>query len=158
MQIPIGREDQYRGLVDLIDEVGLVWTDDDDSLGKEFTKIEIPADMREQVKEYREKMIEGLAEVDEHLMEKYVHGEPITPAELKAAVRKGTISMKLFPILCGASFKNKGVQPLLDAVIDYLAVAARHPADAGHQSRDARRSRSARRPTTRRSRRWRSRS
>src|SRR5438132_10672858 len=65
-------------------------------------------------------MIEGLAEVDEHLMEKYVHGEPITPAELKAAVRKGTISMKLFPILCGASFKNKGVQPLLDAVIDYL--------------------------------------
>ncbi len=120
LQIPIGREDQYRGLVDLIDEVGLVWTDDDDSLGKEFTKIEIPEDLREQVKEYREKMIEGLAEVDEHLMEKYVHGEPITPAELKAAVRKGTISMKLFPILCGASFKNKGVQPLLDAVIDYL--------------------------------------
>jgi elongation factor G len=120
VQIPIGREDQYRGLVDLIDEIGLVWTDDDDSLGKEYTKIEIPADMREQVKEYREKMIEGLAEVDEHLMEKYVHGEPITPAELKAAVRKGTISMKLFPILCGASFKNKGVQPLLDAVIDYL--------------------------------------
>src|SRR5947199_367866 len=120
VQIPIGREDQYRGLVDLIDEVGLVWTDDDDSLGKEFTKIEVPADMREQVKEYREKMIEGLAEVDEHLMEKYVHGEPITPAELKAAVRKGTISMKLFPVLCGASFKNKGVQPLLDAVIDYL--------------------------------------
>ncbi|PYN31788.1 MAG: elongation factor G [Candidatus Rokuibacteriota bacterium] len=120
VQIPIGREDQYRGLVDLIDEVGLVWTDDDDSLGKEFTKIEIPAEMKEQVKEYREKMIEGLAEVDEHLMEKYVHGEPITPAELKAAVRKGTISMKLFPVLCGASFKNKGVQPLLDAVIDYL--------------------------------------
>jgi elongation factor G len=120
VQIPIGREDQYRGLVDLIDQVGLVWTDDDDSLGKEYTKIEIPADMREQVKEYREKMIEGLAEVDEHLMEKYVHGEPISPAELKAAVRKGTISMKLFPILCGASFKNKGVQPLLDAVIDYL--------------------------------------
>jgi elongation factor G len=120
VQIPIGREDQYRGLVDLIDEVGLVWDDADDSLGKEFTKIEVPADMREQVKAYREKMIEGLAEVDEHLMEKYVHGEPITPAELKAAVRKGTISMKLFPILCGASFKNKGVQPLLDAVIDYL--------------------------------------
>jgi elongation factor G len=120
LQIPIGREDQYRGLVDLIDEVGLVWTDDDDSLGKEYTKIEIPAEMKEQVKEYREKMIEGLAEVDEHLMEKYVHGKPITPAELKAAVRKGTISMKLFPILCGASFKNKGVQPLLDAVIDYL--------------------------------------
>ncbi len=120
LQIPIGREDQYRGLVDLIEQVGLVWNDDDDTLGKEYTQIEIPSDMREQVKEYREKMIEGLAEVDEHLMEKYVHGEPITPAELKAAVRKGTISMKLFPVLCGASFKNKGVQPLLDAVIDYL--------------------------------------
>ena len=120
LQIPIGREDQYRGLVDLIDQVGLVWNDDDDTLGKEYMQIEIPSDMREQVKEYREKMIEGLAEVDEHLMEKYVHGEPITPAELKAAVRKGTISMKLFPVLCGASFKNKGVQALLDAVIDYL--------------------------------------
>jgi len=120
LQIPIGREDQYRGLVDLIDQVGLVWNDDDDTLGKEYTQIEIPPDMREQVKEYREKMIEGLAEVDEHLMEKYVHGESITPAELKAAVRKGTISMKLFPVLCGASFKNKGVQALLDAVIDYL--------------------------------------
>jgi len=120
LQIPIGREDQYTGLVDLIDQVGYVWDDGDDSLGKEYTKIEIPADLREQVKEYREKMIEGLAEVDEALMEKYVHGEPITAVELKAAVRKGTISMKLFPILCGASFKNKGVQALLDAVIDYL--------------------------------------
>src|SRR4029453_3168694 len=131
LQIPIGREDQYRGLVDLIDEIGLVWTDDDDSLGKEYTKIAVPADMQEQVKEYREKMIEGLAEVDEHLMEKYVHGEPITPAELKAAVRKGTISMKLFPVLCGASFKNKGVQALLDSVIDYLPSPLDIPAVQG---------------------------
>ena len=120
IQIPIGREDQYRGLVDLINQIGLVWNDDDDTLGKEYTQIEIPADMVDEVKEYREKMIEGLAEVDEHLMEKYVHGGAITPAELMAAVRKGTISMKLFPVLCGASFKNKGVQPLLDAVIDCL--------------------------------------
>src|SRR2546425_9618535 len=76
--------------------------------------------MAEQVKEYREKMIEGLAEVDDHLMEKYVHGEPISVEELKAAARKGTIAMTLFPVICGASFKNKGVQHLLDAVIDYL--------------------------------------
>jgi elongation factor G len=131
LQIPIGREDQYRGLVDLIDEIGLVWDDDDDSLGKEYTKIAVPADLQEQVKEYREKMIEGLAEVDEHLMEKYVHGEPITPAELKAAVRKGTITMKLFPVLCGASFKNKGVQALLDAVIDYLPSPLDIPAVQG---------------------------
>jgi elongation factor G len=119
IQIPIGREDQYTGLVDLIDQVGLVWLDDE-TLGKEFTKIDVPADMRDVVKEYREKMIEGLAEVDDHLMEKYVGGEPISPEELKAAVRRGTIQMNLFPVLCGASFKNKGVQPLLEAVIDYL--------------------------------------
>src|SRR5256886_1378786 len=76
--------------------------------------------MAEQVKEYREKMIEGLAEVDDHLMEKYVHGDTIGVEELKAAARKGTIAMTLFPVICGASFKNKGVQALLDAVIDYL--------------------------------------
>jgi len=120
IQIPIGKEDQFVGLVDLIDEVGLVWSEEDESLGKEYTKVAIPPDMREQVREYREKMIEGLAEVDEHLMEKYVHSEPISPDELKAAVRKGTTVMKLFPVLCGASFKNKGVQPLLDGVLDYL--------------------------------------
>ena len=120
IQIPIGREDGFRGLVDLIDEVALAWDDGDDTLGKEFTRKEIPADLREQVKEYRDKMIEGLAEVDEHLMEKYVHGEAISADQLKAAVRKGTIGMTLFPVICGASFKNKGVQALLDAVVDYL--------------------------------------
>src|SRR5262249_56212825 len=76
--------------------------------------------MAESVKEYGEKMIEGLAEVDDHLMEKYVGGQSISVDELKAAIRKGTIAMKLFPVICGASFKNKGVQALLDAVIDYL--------------------------------------
>jgi len=120
VQIPIGREDQYKGLIDLITEKALVWDENDETLGKEYQQIETPADLREQVKEYREKMIEGLAEVDEHLMEKYVHGEAITADELKAAVRKGTIAMTLFPVLCGASFKNKGVQALLDAVIDFL--------------------------------------
>ena len=120
VQVPLGREDGYRGLVDLVDQVALVWDENDETLGKEFKKVEIPADLRDHVKEYREKMIEALAEVDEHLMEKYVHSEPISPEQLKAAVRKGTIALKLFPVLCGASFKNKGVQPLLDAVIDYL--------------------------------------
>jgi hypothetical protein len=119
----------------LIDEVGLVWTDDDDSLGKEYTKIEIPADMKEQVKEYREKMIEGLAEVDEHLMEKYVHGEPITPAELKAAVRKGTISMKLFR--SSAALPSRTRRAAAAGRGHRLSsVAARHSADAGHQPRD----------------------
>jgi elongation factor G len=120
IQLPIGREDQYLGLVDLIEQVGYVWDENDETLGKEFKKVAVPADMAEQVKEYREKMIEGLAEVDDHLMEKYVGGEAITPAELKTAVRKGTVAMSVFPVICGASFKNKGVQALLDAVIDYL--------------------------------------
>src|SRR5207245_2142720 len=120
IQIPSGREDQYRGLVDLIDQVALVWQEDDETLGKEYTKAPVPADLAALVHEYREKMIEGLAEVDEHLMEKYVASAPVSAAELKAAVRKGTIAMRLFPVICGASFKNKGVQPLLDAVIDYL--------------------------------------
>jgi elongation factor G len=120
IQIPIGREDQYRGLVDLIDQVGLVWQEDDETLGKEYRQVPIPADLTELVHAYRDKMIEGLAEVDEHLMEKYVASQPVSAAELRAAVRKGTIAMKVFPVICGASFKNKGVQPLLDAVIDYL--------------------------------------
>ena len=120
LHIPIGREDQYRGLVDLIDQTALVWDENDETLGKEFKKVAVPADLDDTVKEYREKMIEALAEVDDHLMEKYVGGETITPAELKAAVRKGTIAMTVFPVLCGSAFKNKGVQALLDAVIDYL--------------------------------------
>jgi len=120
IQIPIGREDQYRGLVDLIDQVALVWQEDDETLGKEYKQVPIPADLTDLVREYREKLIEGLAEVDEHLMEKYVANEPVGAGELRAAVRKGTIAMRVFPVICGASFKNKGVQPLLDAVIDCL--------------------------------------
>jgi elongation factor G len=119
IQLPIGREDQFRGVVNLIDQIAYVWSDDE-SLGQKFTTEAIPADMAEQVKEYREKMLEGLAEVDDHLMEKYLGGEKISPEEIRAAVRAGTISMKIFPVICGASFKNKGVQPMLDAVVDYL--------------------------------------
>jgi elongation factor G len=131
IQVPLGCEDQYKGLVDLVDEVALVWDESDESLGKEFKKTPVPADMVDLVKEYREKMIEGLAEVDEHLMAKYVGGEPITGEELRAAVRKGTIAMTLFPVLCGASFKNKGVQALLEAVIDYLPSPLDIPAMQG---------------------------
>jgi len=131
VQIPIGREDEYIGLIDLINEKALVWDENDETLGKEYKQVAIPADLRDQVKEYREKMIEGLAEVDEHLMEKYVHGEAITADELKKAVRKGTIAMTLFPVLCGASFKNKGVQALLDAVLDFLPSPLEIPAMQG---------------------------
>ena len=119
IQIPIGREDQFKGIINLVEQVAYVWAEDD-SLGQNYSTQEIPADMQELVKEYREKMIEGLAEVDDHLMEKYLSGEKISPEEIKAAIRAGTIAMKVFPVICGASFKNKGVQTMLDSVVDYL--------------------------------------
>ena len=120
IQVPIGREDRYRGLVDLIDQTARIWEEADETLGREYKTVPVPPDMADLVAEYRDKMIEALAEVDEHLMEKYIGSEPISVEELRAAVRKGAIAMRLFPVLCGASFKNKGVQALLDAVIDYL--------------------------------------
>jgi elongation factor G len=119
IQIPVGAEDKFVGLVDLIEMKAYVWSEDE-SLGKDFQTVDIPADLREQAREYREKLIEGLAEVDDHLMEKYVGGQEITTEEVRSAVRKGAIAMTLFPVLCGASFKNKGVQALLDAVVDFL--------------------------------------
>ncbi len=131
IQVPIGREDKYLGLVDLISETAMVWDDSDETMGKEYKTVPIPADMTDLVREYRDKMIEGLAEVDDHLMEKYVAGEAVTAEELKSAVRKGTLLMRLFPVICGASFKNKGVQPLLDCVIDYLPSPLEIPAMQG---------------------------
>ncbi len=130
IQIPLGREDKFKGVINLIEQVAYVWPEDD-SLGQTFETVEIPADFKAQTAEYREKMIEGLAEVDDHLMEKYLGGEKVTPEEIKAAVRAGTIGMKLFPVICGASFKNKGVQPMLDAVVDYLPSPLDVPAIKG---------------------------
>jgi elongation factor G len=120
IQIPIGREDGFIGVVDLIDEVALTWPEEDEALGQTFQRGPIPEDLRESAKAYREKMIEGLADFDETLMEKYLGDQPIAPAELRAAVRTGTNAMKMVPVICGASFKNKGVQPMLDAVVDFL--------------------------------------
>ncbi|MBM4442585.1 MAG: elongation factor G [Candidatus Rokubacteria bacterium] len=120
IHLPIGAEDKYVGLVDLIDEVALVWDENDETLGKDYKKAPVPAGMTDLVKEYRDKMIEGLSEVDDHLMEKFVGGEMPTPDEIKAALRKGTTQMKVFPVICGSSFKNKGVQSMLDCIIDYL--------------------------------------
>ena len=119
IQIPVGREDGFVGVVDLIEEVALIWKDDD-TLGQNFERTAVPADLAPLVREYRDKLIESLAEVDDHLLEKYLGDHKISPAEIRAAVRAGTISRKIFPVICGASFKNKGVQPMLDAVVDYL--------------------------------------
>jgi elongation factor G len=142
IQIPLGREDQFKGVIDLIEQVAYVWAESED-LGQSFETVEIPAEFKDQAAEYREKMIEGLAEVDDHLMEKYLSGEKATSAEIKAALRTGTNTMKLFPIICGASFKNKGVQPMLDAVVDYLPspldvppISAINPETQQHETRE----------------------
>jgi elongation factor G len=119
IQIPIGHEDGFAGVVDLVEQVALTWPDDD-SLGQTFERRDVPPDLQPVAKEYRDKMIEALAEVDEHLLEKYLGDQKITADELKAALRAGTIAMKVVPVICGASFKNKGVQPMLDCVVDYL--------------------------------------
>ncbi|MEP6888723.1 MAG: elongation factor G [Nitrospirales bacterium] len=118
IQLPIGREGDFKGCVDLITMKAYVY--DDDSLGAKYKVEEIPANMIELSREYREKMLEAVAEYDEHVLEKYLNGETLTEEEVKKAVRAGGISMKVTPVLCGASFKNKGVQQLLDGVVDFL--------------------------------------
>ena len=118
IQIPAGSEDNFRGAIDLINQKMLVW--DDSTQGMEFSTQEIPEEFANQAKLRREKMIETLAEVDDDLADKYLGGEEITVAEIEKTLRKATISLKIVPVLCGAALRNKGIQPLLDAVIEYL--------------------------------------
>jgi elongation factor G len=117
-QIPIGVEDRFIGAIDLIRSKGIVW--DEHSLGVEFKEISIPKEMEKEVSLYRSKLIESLAELDDHLTEKYLNGEEISESEMKAALRKATISMKAVPVFCGAALRNQGIQPLIDAIVDYL--------------------------------------
>ena len=118
IQYPIGKEETFRGVIDLVDQKAVFFTEG--TLGTEFTIQDIPAEFKKLVQEYREKIVEAAAESDEGVMAKFVGGEPVSNEELKAAVRKGTIAMKMIPVLCGSAFKNKGVQQLLDVVVDYL--------------------------------------
>jgi len=118
VQVPIGAEDEFKGVVDLITMKAIIW--EEETLGAKFHYEEIPEDLLPVAEEWREKMLEALADIDEEIMMKYLEGEEITEDEIKAALRKGTIELKFFPMLCGSAFKNKGVQPLLDAVVDYL--------------------------------------
>ena len=118
IQIPIGAEDSFIGVVDLFKMKAIVW--DGDELGAKFSEKDIPSELVDLAQEWREKMIEAIVETDEALMEKYFNGESISEEELKKALRKATIERKLVPMLCGTAFKNKGIQPLLDAVIDFL--------------------------------------
>jgi elongation factor G len=118
VQLPIGAEAQFKGLIDLIRMVGVVW--DDETLGAKYHDIEIPAELAEQAKEYREKLIEAAVELDDDVMAAYLDGKEPDVATLKRLIRKATIAGIFFPVFCGSAFKNKGVQPLLDAVVDFL--------------------------------------
>ena len=117
IQIPIGSEDTFRGVVDLVTKKAVIYTDD---LGTQSAETDVPEDLVDTVEEYRTKMIEAVAELDEELMMKYLEGEELTEAEIRAGIRKGTLATKFTPVLCGSAFKNKGVQLLLDAVVYYL--------------------------------------
>ncbi len=119
IQIPIGVEENFKGVVDLVQMKALVW-EDEAALGSKYEVVDIPAEYQEKAEEYREKLIEAVAETDEELMEKYFSGEELSVDEIKKAIKKATIDIEIVPMLCGTAFKNKGVQPLLDAVIDYL--------------------------------------
>jgi len=129
LQLPIGKEDYFKGVVDLVKMTAFVW--DDESLGAKFDEVEIPADMAEAVAEAREAMLDELSSHDDDLMEKYLGGEEITVDELKASIRRATIGLHINPVLCGSAFKNKGVQHLLDAVIDYMPCPTDVPAIEG---------------------------
>ena len=119
IQLPIGAESDFVGVVDLVEMNAKTWRGET-GLGEAYETEEIPAELVEQAEEYRDKLLETLSDVDDDFAEKYLEGEELTTAEIKAAIRKGTIANQINPVLCGTAFKNKGVQPLLDAVIDYL--------------------------------------
>jgi elongation factor G len=118
IQIPVGAEDQFKGVVDLVAMNAVLWHDE--TLGAEFDLVDIPAELMEQAKEYREKMIEAISEFDDHLFSQFVEGKAVSNDEIRAGIRKATIALKIFPVICGSAFKNKGVQTMLDAVVDYL--------------------------------------
>ena len=128
IQLPIGAEDLFEGVIDLVEMKAIY---NEGSVGENLVVKEIPAEYQDQAEEYREKLIEAVAEFDENFMEKYLGGEEITIDELKAAIRKATLSVEFFPVVCGSAFKYKGVQPMLDAVVDYLPSPLDVPAIKG---------------------------
>lgn len=129
IQIPLGAEDRFQGSIDILRQRALVYRDE--TLGADYDEKDIPASEAETAKRYRDQLIETLAEVDDVILEKYAHGEAISADDLRASIRRCTLNLKVVPVLCGASFKNKGVQPLLDAVVDYLPSPADIPAVEG---------------------------
>jgi elongation factor G len=118
IQIPIGQEDKFKGVVDLIEMKSVTWKDE--TIGAEYVTGEIPADLQKKAEAFHAQLVEAVAETDDAILHKFLEGETVTAAELKAALRRATIALKVFPVVVGTSFKNKGIQPLLDAVVDYL--------------------------------------
>ena len=129
IQLPLGAEDEFKGIIDLVTMKALVWRDE--SLGAKWDEVEIPADYQAKAKEWREKMIETAVEQDDAIMESYLSGTEPTAEQIRACIRKGTINLSFVPVVCGSAFKNKGVQPMLDAVIDFLRAPAAVPAIKG---------------------------
>ena len=127
LQLPIGAAETFKGIIDLVEMKAIIYHDDD---GKNFDTVEIPAEFKAKAEEMRAKLVEEVASLDDNLMEKYFSGEELTVQEIKSAIRKGTIDMKITPVMCGSSFKNKGVQQLLNAVVDYMP----SPVDIEHVS------------------------
>ena len=147
IQLPIGAEGDFKGVVDLVTMKAIVYKDD---LGQEWGEEEIPADMADAAHEARTHLIEALADYDDELMEDYLEEKPIEPDRLREDIRKATLDISIFPVMCGSSFKNKGVQPLLDAVVDYLPSPLDVPADGGPRARRRRAATaSPRRPSAR---------
>jgi elongation factor G len=139
LQLPIGAENDFVGVVDLVEMRALVWPGDakgDVTMGAKYEVQEIPADLADRAAEYREKLLETVAESDEALLEKYFGGEELTLAEIKGAIRKLTVAGEIYPVLCGSAFKNRGVQPMLDAVVDYLPSPLDVPAIEAHDPKD----------------------
>ncbi len=132
VQIPIGSEDDFRGVIDLLSMTAIRWTDD---LGTQYEEFEIPSEERERAAKYRDLLVEAAAEADTDVMEKFVGGEEIDEAAIRRAIRTGTLSGALVPVLCGSSYRNKGVQPLLDAVVDYLPSPSDVPPVTGEHPR-----------------------
>ncbi len=135
IQLPIGSENDFIGVVDLVTMRALVWRGET-ALGEKYEVEDIPADMVEKAEQYRAELLEAVAETDDELLEKFLGGEELTVAEIKSGIRHLTVKSKAYPVLCGSAFKNKGVQPMLDAVIDYLPTPLDVPAVEGHDMKD----------------------
>jgi len=139
LQLPIGAENDFVGVIDLVEMRALVWPGDakgDVTMGAKYDVTEIPAELADKAAEYREKLLETVAETDEALLEKYFGGEELSVEEIKGAIRKLTIASEVYPVLCGSAFKNRGVQPMLDAVVDYLPSPLDVPAIEAHDPKD----------------------